>query len=606
MNPKEIEAEAVSLDARWRKVCSETLTFVARNRDAWIFKEPVIESNELSHEAKVAYSLAIPEPMDFRTIRKNFSSFSSPMDFERDMLLVFKNCATFNKPGQDAFEMGKDVENVFLTRWEFERRKEIAISLFDRSVELAASIDKTDALITSRRSKLQPPHYDAETRKVVEGGGGGWSSSVSGSGSGSGSQSPANWKEIISVIFSQIVKDPQMHWFMRPVHSFGDLSIDIKHSYYAVIKAPMDLSTVGKNLSIYPSPLEFRKDLELIVTNSLRFNPPQSPVNLAALELQRIVTSHFDEVYKFEFSKINNASEGWKGVKKIFPDPPPPECLPPAPAVLRLKRSRTNDDSLAPVPSQAPSGAVAPEVAKSPVKSISTSSSSLSTSGFNVLKLNRAMSPLAVGAETPQDWKVFATHCLSELNQIKDESSNNRITWIFQRPLFKYDLPVSIKRLYLLSITNLVDLSLINDKLNFGMYDRGNGPADFEADMTTMIDNCLVFNDESQYPHKVGHVLKKHFEQYWIKNGLREMANASFSPSREHAENPLAGAVASEQPNWDEIRTQVIPDVVRPNFDRDSVSGSFPLNDELLYEWRVSQRFVMQQLRNQLVHSQNN
>ena len=127
-----MEAEALSVDAKWRKLCTETLAAVSKNRDAWIFQNPVIESPELSHEDKVAYSALIPEPMDFRTIRKNIASFESPLEFEYDMTLVFRNCMTFNKPGQDAFEMGKDVESFFLAKWQLERRREMALAFWQK------------------------------------------------------------------------------------------------------------------------------------------------------------------------------------------------------------------------------------------------------------------------------------------------------------------------------------------------------------------------------------------------------------------------------------------------------------------------------------------
>ena len=585
MNKKEAEAEGIALDARWRKVCSETLTLVTRNRDAWIFKEPVIESPELSHEAKVAYTNAIPEPMDFRTVRRNIGAFADPTEFERDMLLVFRNCSTFNKPGQDAFEMGRDVENVFLARWELERRKEIAHSLFLRSIELAGNAVLES---TRRKSLLKPPFYDTANRKVVE-----FNLHSTSSGGSSGSHSPHSWKEIVTNLYNQIVGDPQMAWFLRPVHSYPEIPVLVKKNYYALIKSPMDLATVGKNLSLYPSAGEFRKDVELIVTNSLRFNPPQSPVNLAALELQRIISGAFDDTFKAELGAVRN--NDWNGIKKQIPDPPGEDLVePPPPTVLRLKRSRTAGDEVPPAP--VPQASVEPPVVTT------TTVSAVEKKGVsvpNVLLINRPMVPL----DKAVDWRGFAQHCLTELNQIKDESSNNRLTWIFQRPLFKYELPVSIKRLYLLSITELVDLSMITERLNpGGVYDRGNGPSDFEADVIRMLDNCLVFNDESQFPHKVGFVLKKHFNLYWIDGGLRERAVQAWKEKgKEHAVLPASSSYEHALPNWEEIRQQVMPDVVRPNQDCDSVSGSFPLNEELLYEWRVSQRFVMQQLRNELV-----
>jgi hypothetical protein len=119
--------------------------------------------------------------------------------------------------------------------------------------------------------------------------------------------------------------------------------------------------------------------------------------------------------------------------------------------------------------------------------------------------------------------------------------------------------------------------------------------------MLRMLDNCLVFNDESQYPHKVGFVLKKHFIAYWT-HALKKPAVTAWKSS------PKINSTSTtlrEGPDWEDIRRQVEPDVVRPNQDCDSMSASFPLNDELLYEWRVSQRFVMQEIRTAAKLSQN-
>lgn len=181
MDKGAVEAEALSLDAKWRKICADTLGLVHKNRDSWIFHSPVVESPEIPHQAKVAYLNLIPEPMDLRTVKKNVPAFNSPLEFETDMSLVFRNCMTFNKPGQDAYEMGKDVENFFLSKWQLERRREMAIAFFERSVELATSAG-SDVLVSSRKkTKQSPPTYDPVTRKVID---------LGGSSSSSGAASP--------------------------------------------------------------------------------------------------------------------------------------------------------------------------------------------------------------------------------------------------------------------------------------------------------------------------------------------------------------------------------------------------------------------------------
>ena len=566
------EGEALALDSRWRKVCSETLTLVSRNKDAWIFKDPVIESKELTHEAKVAYSSAIPNPMDFTTIRKNLSAFESPAEFEADMLLVFRNCYLFNRPGQDAYEMGRDVENVFLAKWELERRKEIATSLYQQSIELAKSIGSDILVSSKRKAKRSPPAYDALNRKVIY-------EPVSASSSSSETSASNSWRELVTELFSSVKNNPSMVWFLKPVHKYPEIPQQVVQLYYNIIKTPMDLETIEKNLNLYPSPSEFRKDMELIVTNSVRFNPQGSPINTAALDLQAEITKAF--LNPILLTAANTLPRDWKKVKKIMPELPPSSLVPPpvpAQTVVRLKRG----GQPTPLAEEEELGSVKKLQKPEPPKTAPISS---------VLNVYRPMRPAPVD---PSSWTQLASHVLEELSNLKDDNGT-RLAWIFQRPIFKYDLPANIKRLYLLSITDLMDMSIIENKLRSDLHYT---PKNFETDVELMIDNCLVFNDETQYPHKVAFVIKKHFVEYWISNGLRERAQALSSKQVGDAQIVLT----TEAPNWNEIRQQAMPPPENVK-DSDSVNANYPLNDELLYEWRVSQRYVMHQRRKKMIYN---
>ena len=447
-------------DTKWRKLCLDVLSAVWKNPDAWIFHQPVIESPELPHEAKIAYTQFIEKPMDLRTIKQNIPNYESPAEFESDMMLVFSNCARFNKPGQDAYEMGRDVEKFFTNKWQDKRG--IAFEMHKQSVAERPSG-------WSRQSTVPPPRYDEGSRKFVS------------------TNTSSSWREIIVRIFETIRNDQIFTWFQLPVHQYPGIDINVKKQYYALIRSPMDFSTVEKNLPLYPSPGEFRRDLELIVTNSVRFNPPESVVNIAARQLQEKINELFDRKFSTELSPFRTMVGDWAkaGVKKILPEPPSEDLLPPPlpsqvpNVVVRLKRTKTEDSSSLPSPE---SISVVPTPSpKQP----------------SILSIDREMNPPPLG----NDWKIFASHLLSELGQIRDESGGNggsKLSWIFQKPIFKYELPNQIKRLYLLSVTDLVDLQVIQSKLEGGVYDAGQGPDDFERDVVTMLDNCLVFNDETQ------------------------------------------------------------------------------------------------------------
>jgi hypothetical protein len=640
------ESTALSLDAKWRKICSETLNAVHRNPDAWIFHTPVIESPELSHEAKVAYSSFITEPMDLRTVKRNIPAYQSPDEFEKDMLKIFSNCSKFNKPGQDAFEMGRDLCNLFMCKWERDGRKLNAKTCWSESVNVATQIG-SNILDRTRKPRVLPPLYDAINRRVVEQSTPRGSplsvpsepspratqptpdisatpaaprilkitksnpiKSVSPTAARNASdavpekppkpeepppihkglpESDISWRSIIAAIFSRIKSNPNFSWFQYPVHEYPTIDIVIKKQYYAIIRNPMDLQCIQKNLPLYPSPGEMRRDLELIVTNSVRFNPPESIVNMAARELQASILNLFDVVFGKELFPYINLNGDWikAGIKKIPPTPPGPEIIPPLVSGdnVRIKRTRVGDEGTVVPPDVTPPQAPKPP----PVPSI--------------LLIDRPMAPIG---GSPTDWRFYANYVLTELNQIRDEASSgsgSRLTWIFQKPIYKYELPLQIKRLYLLSIPGLIDLNIIQGKIDKGIYNMSGGPVDFENDMERMFDNCLVFNDESQYPHKVGFILQKHFKKYWFDCGLRDGAMELWrnrGPSSGLFQAPLAAIEPVEYPNWEELRQAAANDLVKPGLDCDHISSTAPVNDELLYEWRVAQRYVLQELKNKM------
>ncbi|KAI8606980.1 Bromodomain-containing protein, partial [Chytriomyces sp. MP71] len=66
------------------------------------------------------YPLLIKHPMDMGTILKKLERgdcYSSGVEFEADMRLVFRNCYTFNAPGSEVHEMGRKLEQLFELKW---------------------------------------------------------------------------------------------------------------------------------------------------------------------------------------------------------------------------------------------------------------------------------------------------------------------------------------------------------------------------------------------------------------------------------------------------------------------------------------------------------
>merc|ERR1711937_989808 len=79
--------------------------------------------------------------------------------------------------------------------------------------------------------------------------------------------------------------------------------VDVKalglHDYYEVIKKPMDLSTIQKNIDsdIYKTKDEFADDVRLIFSNCLTYNPPQHEVVGMANRLKKVFEAKLTEIF---------------------------------------------------------------------------------------------------------------------------------------------------------------------------------------------------------------------------------------------------------------------------------------------------------------------
>ncbi len=65
------------------------------------------------------YRDIIKNPMDLSTMRKKMDAgfYKDGDEFEADMRLIFRNCYTFNAPGSEVYNLGKELEAVFDRKW---------------------------------------------------------------------------------------------------------------------------------------------------------------------------------------------------------------------------------------------------------------------------------------------------------------------------------------------------------------------------------------------------------------------------------------------------------------------------------------------------------
>jgi hypothetical protein len=119
LSPKELKERAVAKDRGFRMdrlfnhCCSVLRNVESRNKNAWLFAEPV--------DGKIVpdYHSVVSSPMDFSTMKKKVEQkeYDSPLQFVADARQVFTNCKLYNKPESAEAAMGLDVEQDFERRW---------------------------------------------------------------------------------------------------------------------------------------------------------------------------------------------------------------------------------------------------------------------------------------------------------------------------------------------------------------------------------------------------------------------------------------------------------------------------------------------------------
>ncbi len=91
------------------KVVNEVLGRIDERDDQDLFSIPVIEAHP---EVAADYQALIQQPMDLRTIEEErLHVYTNIAMLQDDLILMYRNCCTFNGPGTIYFEYAKE-------RWE--------------------------------------------------------------------------------------------------------------------------------------------------------------------------------------------------------------------------------------------------------------------------------------------------------------------------------------------------------------------------------------------------------------------------------------------------------------------------------------------------------
>lgn len=323
--------------------------------------------------------------------------------------------------------------------------------------------------------------------------------------------------------------------FLKPV---DDVALNIP-TYYVVIKNPMDLGTMEKKVmeGKYHSVSEFMADMELIVSNCVKFNGTDSFITNMATNIRASFEKHMNNMPAYELPASNSsskpkkraASAGTKTQHAAAPKPlPPKESLDSPKKVTAATTTTTapsSKEANPPARSSSKPGKTSKNLGKE--KSVDTDSRSFALHPSGVPTIRRDSSvggrpkreihppkskDLPYVDVKPRNKKNAAglRFCGNFLTEIMRKKHEN-ITFPFLQPVD----PVALNcPSYFDIIKHPMDLSTIQHKYNTNQYET---PEEFEDDFRLMLDNCYKFNPEDSPVYIMGTRLEAMFNNKWQK-----------------------------------------------------------------------------------------
>ncbi|KAL9586838.1 MAG: hypothetical protein Q9212_000656 [Teloschistes hypoglaucus] len=283
-------------------------------------------------------------------------------------------------------------------------------------------------------------------------------------------------KKHLQKVFSNVKRSDDAKWFAEPVDPVK-LSIP---TYPDVIKEPMDLKTIEDKLKNdgYSSFQEFKYDVDLILSNAIKFNGPEHIVVKAG----RTVAKSFE-----------------KGISNL-----------PGPGVeVSAKRDKKSSKGLLPAvekvgPSRRESRASLPAApAPSPITAQSPTTFALNPQGIPLIRRDSTKGdgrpkreihppaprdlPYANSKPKKKKYQAELKFCSHVLDEFAKQKYNN-----FTAP---FALPVDPVALnipdYHSVIKKPMDLRTVREKLAAGQYENAK---EFEADVRLIFANCHKYN----------------------------------------------------------------------------------------------------------------
>ncbi|ORX83855.1 Bromodomain-containing protein [Basidiobolus meristosporus CBS 931.73] len=262
------------------KYCSEILKALKRHPDAGHFLEPVdpVKLNVPD------YPDIIRNPMDLKTMEKklNDCKYDIAEEFIADMRLIFDNCYLYNGKDSIVGTFAQNLERVFNNRLKKMPQGRTMTPLLDDP------LPKTKPK-SARRDSVEPKHTrDTSAARDARRGSNASSHSKR---KVKRSLPDVHYKFCLSIV-KEFHKKRHVNYaypFLEPV----DWKAMNLPDYPTIIKNPMDLSTIKKNLEsgVYHNINDFEKDFRLMLENCYTYNPVNNPVYNMGKSVEKVFDS---------------------------------------------------------------------------------------------------------------------------------------------------------------------------------------------------------------------------------------------------------------------------------------------------------------------------
>ncbi|KAI9479594.1 hypothetical protein BDB00DRAFT_173553 [Zychaea mexicana] len=341
----------------FREKCATVLAKTMENRHAFEFLRPV----DPIRQGIPQYLTIIKKPIDLGTIKGKLKTnkYTSAQEFDEDVRLMLRNCFAFNKPNTYVHEEGRQLEEVYNREWAnvfggAVRKPSSPVVTKEKPApapeSVKAPVVATNGDVSTPITARTPPHpqqspvQQAPKKSTSKPGTSAStsaqavpkSSSVSpaqpkhrkqgGSHGANGSSTAKSAHERQRIrdrmdddnirrcdqVLKKIWNHPASQQFYEPVDVEG-LNLP---QYYDIVKRPMDLSSVRRNLEgeEFSTIWEFERDIRQVFWNCYLYNDPNAWITQQARELE----GAFNKVWCAEFGDPNRLQgENLKLVRKV-------------------------------------------------------------------------------------------------------------------------------------------------------------------------------------------------------------------------------------------------------------------------------------------------